>query len=879
VRSPNWQTCVKPHLPKLLILFFSLPHLILAGQRELPPASAQRILRSGRESNPFRLDFKKPAPIPRALSSTQSWQTALPCPIDISRYGFAQVGNDFYVISGLGINGIVSTDVYRYNVITGGWTTLAPIPVGSEGPVATYSSYDNKIYVADGYGGQNLLRIYNIASNSWTNATARPGVTDSFGGAAGAFNAQINIAGGNSGGSNTVLSNYNIPNGVWTTFTNSLPSRFYGGGFAQLGRLLYLIGGYGLTSANSNASMRLDMAGLTWTTGPTFTPQKADFALAAAGSKLFAIGGDASGGGFFDPSSTVDELETGTWPTGLWVSSPNDLPSSRQGNSAGFFSALRMGGEIWSTGGITSNPAPHPIVTEEHLFRALPCPSIFFVGSPTMFGTDYPSSSGTQQGNVLKNAVQSACGLAKPFPGISNPAITFAYDQYSFTNTGPTTCVTFTIDTACTDNLLSAVAYLGSYDPTNLARNYLGDLGANSPDSKTFSVNVPSGATVVLVVYRLNSSSCRLYHVTVTGLNCFEYCSNDGPILIPANLGSGGTSGPAGPYPSAIPFSGVPGVIGSMSVELNDFVHAFSADIDMLLVSPAGKKMVLMSDVGSSVGLDTTTSFILRDAGIILPETTAIDRRMYSPTNYEASNDTFPSPAPPGPYNYPFPGGSPPGTASLFSSFAGSNPNGAWQLFINDDASGDAGALTSWCLKLHTIVLQLTNAFSRKSHNGKSFDIDLPLTGQPGVECRTGGAGKDHTIMFIFTTPMVSGSVSFGSSLGAGHGSISGSPTISNNILTVNVTGVSDQQTITLTLNNFIDVYGQVLPTTPVSMVVLLGDTTGNKSVNSSDIAQTKSKSGAPIDATNFRTDTNVNGSINASDVAQVKANSGHGVP
>jgi hypothetical protein len=58
-------------------------------------------------------------------------------------------------------------------------------------------------------------------------------------------------------------------------------------------------------------------------------------------------------------------------------------------------------------------------------------------------------------------------------------------------------------------------------------------------------------------------------------------------------------------------------------------------------------------------------------------------------------------------------------------------------------------------------------------------------------------------------------------------------------------------------------------------MIVLLGDTTGNKSVNASDISQTKTKGGEVVDASNFREDVTVSGDINSSDVAAVKAHSG----
>ena len=53
-------------------------------------------------------------------------------------------------------------------------------------------------------------------------------------------------------------------------------------------------------------------------------------------------------------------------------------------------------------------------------------------------------------------------------------------------------------------------------------------------------------------------------------------------------------------------------------------------------------------------------------------------------------------------------------------------------------------------------------------------------------------------------------------------------------------------------------------------MDVLLGDTTGNGAVNSSDISQTQSQSGQAATASNFREDVTVNGLINSSDISAV---------
>ena len=100
---------------------------------------------------------------------------------------------------------------------------------------------------------------------------------------------------------------------------------------------------------------------------------------------------------------------------------------------------------------------------------------------------------------------------------------------------------------------------------------------------------------------------------------------------------------------------------------------------------------------------------------------------------------------------------------------------------------------------------------------------------------------------------------------------------VSGSQVTVDLTGVSNAQTITVTLNNVSD--GTHMGNVPVSMGVLLGDTSGSGSVNSSDISQTKSQSGQPVGSGNFRTDVNVDGSINSSDIAVVKAQSGMALP
>ena len=113
-------------------------------------------------------------------------------------------------------------------------------------------------------------------------------------------------------------------------------------------------------------------------------------------------------------------------------------------------------------------------------------------------------------------------------------------------------------------------------------------------------------------------------------------------------------------------------------------------------------------------------------------------------------------------------------------------------------------------------------------------------------------------------------------SVTTGTGSVS-SFAVSGGQVTVNLTGVSNAQTIVITLFGVND--GTNTTNVNIPMGVLLGDTTGNGSVNASDVSQAKLQSGQAVDTSNFRNDINVNGSINASDVSSVKLKSGTALP
>ena len=170
----------------------------------------------------------------------------------------------------------------------------------------------------------------------------------------------------------------------------------------------------------------------------------------------------------------------------------------------------------------------------------------------------------------------------------------------------------------------------------------------------------------------------------------------------------------------------------------------------------------------------------------------------------------------------------------------------------------------------------MTGAASRKTHGDAGvFDIALPLTGNPGVEARRGGANGEHTIVVIFGTNITSGEASVAS----GAATMSGPPAVSGNTMTIALTNVSDAQTVSLALSNVTTATGHSVPDATLNIGFLIADTTGDRVVNSGDATQTRNRSGQETNSTNLRSDYNTDGFINSADATIVRARSGQFIP
>ena len=187
--------------------------------------------------------------------------------------------------------------------------------------------------------------------------------------------------------------------------------------------------------------------------------------------------------------------------------------------------------------------------------------------------------------------------------------------------------------------------------------------------------------------------------------------------------------------------TGTPYGITKATVALNGFTHTYPDDLDLLLVSPVGTTLLLLSDAGGGSNITNLTVTFDDTAGSSLPDSTALTTGTFKPTNY-GSGDTFNSPAP---------GGTPGTTLAVFNN---QNPNGTWKLYAMDDTDLDSGTLSSWTLNLTTTAG--TTAFNGGSITLNALGSASPYSSDIAVSL-SGGSSTNSTVDIGFHYVAVDG--------------------------------------------------------------------------------------------------------------------------
>ncbi|MGD9630420.1 MAG: S8 family serine peptidase [Pyrinomonadaceae bacterium] len=319
----------------------------------------------------------------------------------------------------------------------------------------------------------------------------------------------------------------------------------------------------------------------------------------------------------------------------------------------------------------------------------------------------------------------SCCGVTLPPNVVAGGAAALISESFTPPNSAPDPGETVTVNLPLLNNgdgptssLVATLQNSGGVTPITNSQNY----GAMSPGDPavsrafTFVANGVCGDNITITL-QLQDGALNLgtvsYNMRLGTISSSELSfSNNTSITIPG-------SGAASLYPSTINVTGAPTSISGAKVTITGFDHTFPADVDFLLVNPAGRKFILESDGGGLNPVTARNYTFADDAAGLFPQATAASGT-YRPANY-GTGDAFPAPAPVSPYLSPATAGTET-LASAFSGVTGGDPNGTWSLYIVDDAAGDSGTLTGgWSLTL----ISSSNVCSNTPGNTRRIRADF----------------------------------------------------------------------------------------------------------------------------------------------------------
>ena len=236
-----------------------------------------------------------------------------------------------------------------------------------------------------------------------------------------------------------------------------------------------------------------------------------------------------------------------------------------------------------------------------------------------------------------------------------------------------------------------------SLGTTNTMQAY-GTLGYLATASRPFTFTVTAAkGTLLPITLSLTNGSTNFGTVTFTfivGEGSVRFV-NSNPITI-TSPAIGTAQSPANPYPSPISVSGISGIITKVTVTLSNLSHTSPRDMEIMLVGPQGQRSVLMSQtIGNLTGL-TNATLTFDDAAGALPQSGYVPGGTYRPTSYGSIGFAAPAPS---------------GAVTNLAVFNGTDPNGTWLLYVQDDMQYDDGLMAKgWAINVQYQQKLVANA-------------------------------------------------------------------------------------------------------------------------------------------------------------------------
>ena len=152
--------------------------------------------------------------------------------------------------------------------------------------------------------------------------------------------------------------------------------------------------------------------------------------------------------------------------------------------------------------------------------------------------------------------------------------------------------------------------------------------------------------------------------------------------------------------------------------------------------------------------------------------------------------------------------------------------------------------------------------------------LELTLAATPHNPTTEPRRGLAQTILLTFAKPVNAATVT----ITAGT-AVAAAPTFNGNEVVVALTGVTDQQYVTISLSNVGSTDGGRGGTGSVRVGFLMGDVNQNRVVTVSDVGLTNAQVALPVTLANFLMDINANGALTVSDKGLANSAVTHALP
>lgn len=224
------------------------------------------------------------------LAQAQTLQFKTLANMSVGRGGTTSVivNDNIYVSNGYQEDSGNAKFIEKYNITNNKWSVLNSTLLPRR--FANSETYDNKIYIFNGWGNSHL-EIVDLATNTITKGATNRSYTGNAGSAI--YNGKIYVFGGSglNGAETTVFSNkfqyYDIASNTWNPLPDMPTARETRGKIVN--DKLYVIGGFNGTP--SRLINVYDLKTNLWVDKYTMPVAIAGHSLAVSGNKIFIIGG------------------------------------------------------------------------------------------------------------------------------------------------------------------------------------------------------------------------------------------------------------------------------------------------------------------------------------------------------------------------------------------------------------------------------------------------------------------------------------------------------------------------------------------------------------------------------------------------------------